>query len=285
MKNRIKGIRTLVYFIVLLILTGVVCNVIIVEYVDSMRIRNILVQIIQVVLFLLVVMLIKNPRLAVPRMTLLDVVCIVMLLVSIGFGFAYMWKDDPIIAEIVAFQENNGYSGSYSNGTGDKGYYDIEKALENAIKKGTSFSNKLDEIYRIQIGQKIFVYLKKDEDQIIEFTFFKEDDLYYSIGSMCIYVLYDDRYTTEETIKGDIVNTMFRGVGRKEVGAPAWGVSTDDRIFSMTINTEPVDDVILINEKDGKKYYFWIVTNVGEIKTLDDVKAAEVTYEDEKNNP
>lgn len=271
----------------LLILTGVVCNVILVEYVDSMRIRNILVQIIQVVLFLLVVMLIKNPKLAVPRVTLLDVVCIVMLLVSIGFGFAHMWKDDSIIAEIVAFQGNNGYSSSYSNGTGDKGYYDIEKALENEIKKGTSSSNKSDEIYRIQIGQKIFVYLKRDEDQIIEFTFFKENDLYYSIGSMCIYVLYDDRYTTEETIKGDIVNTMLRGTKWDEIelGAPAWGVSTDERISSMTINAESVDDVILINEKDGKKYYFWIITNVGEIKTLDDVKAAEVAYEHEKNNP
>lgn len=57
---------------------------------------------------------------------------------------------------------------------------------------------------------------------------------------------------------------------------PAWGVSTDDQIFSMTINAKKVDDVILIDEKDGKKYYFWITTNVEEIKTIDDVKAAKI---------
>lgn len=77
-----------------------------------------------------------------------------------------------------------------------------------------------------------------------------------------------DSYTAEETIRKDIANTMWRGVGSKEVGAPAWGVSTDEQVSSMTINAQKVDDVILIYEKDGKKYYFWIITNVGEIKPL-----------------
>lgn len=285
MKNKIKGIRALVYFIMLLILTGVICDVILIKYVDSMRIRNILIQIIQVVSFLLVVILIKNPKLAVPRVTLLDVVCIVMLLVSIGFGFAHMWKDDPITAEIVAFQGNNGYNGLFSDGTGNKGYNDIEKALYNVIKKKSNF-NKLEEIYRIQLGEKIFIYFKEDEKNIVEFAFYKEDDLYYDIGNACVYVLYDDIYTTEETIRHDIVYTMLRGAKWNEIqlGAPAWGVSTDENIFSMTINAEPVDDVILINEIDGKKYYFWIITNVEGIETIDDVKAAEVAYEHEKNN-
>lgn len=56
-------------------------------------------------------------------------------------------------------------------------------------------------------------------------------------------------------------------------------------ISSMTINAEPVDDVILINDIDGKKYYFWIIMNVEELKTNMNVKTAEVAYEYEKNNP
>lgn len=44
----------------------------------------------------------------------------------------------------------------------------------------------------------------------------------------------------------------------------------------MTINSEKVDEVILIDEKDGKKYYFWIASKVGEIKTIEDVKEAEI---------
>lgn len=281
----IKGIRTLVYFIVLLILMGVVCNVIIVEYVDSMKIRNILVQILQVVLFLLVIMLIKNPKLAAPRVTILDVLSIAILVVSIGWGFAHMWQEYSIISEVVdTFQGNNVYACYYAEGGFDNGYNDMENLLQDEIEnsKKTANHSRLEEIYRKQVGEKVFVYFKEDEEKITEYDFFRQNDLYYCSGSNTLVydgVVSSDSYTTEETIRKDIVNTMFRGVGRKEVGAPAWGVSADERISSMTINAEPVDDVILINEIDGKKYYFWIITNVGEIKTLDDVKAAEVMYE------
>ena len=272
----IKGIRTLVYFIVLLILIGVVCDVIIVEYVDSIRIRNILFLFLQAILFVLVIKLIRSPKLADPRVTLLDILCMAMLMVSIVGAYTHMQQEGSIIAEITdSFQGNNGYSGSYSNGTGDKGYYDIEKALENAIKK--SNFKKLEDVYRIQVGERIFIYFKEDEKNIVEFAFLKEDDLYYSLGSMCVYVLFDDSYTAEETIRQDIVHTMMRSKWDEiQLEAPAWGVSTDENISSMTINAEPVDDVILINEKDGKKYYFWVITNVGEIKTLDDVRAVEI---------
>ena len=115
--------------------------------------------------------------------------------------------------------------------------------------------------------------------KIVEYDFFRQNDLYYRSGVMGLSyngVGASDSYTAEETIRKDIANTMWRGVGSNEVGAPAWGVSTDENISSMTINAEPVDDVILIDEIDGKKYYFWITTNVEGIETIDDVKAAEI---------
>lgn len=85
-----------------------------------------------------------------------------------------------------------------------------------------------------------------------------------------------DRYTLEETIRKDIANTMWRGVGYEEVGAPTWGVSDNEQIFSMTINSEKMDNVIQIDEKSGKTYYFWIIINIGEIKTIDDVKEIKI---------
>lgn len=180
----------------------------------------------------------------------------------------------------TAFQGNNGYVYFYSEGYVDKGYGDIESILEyemENIKKSGKY-NELEEIYRMQVGEKIFIYFKEDEGKILELDFFRQNASYYCSGSNVL--LYDgigssDRYTTEETIRKDIANTMWRGVVKKP-GAPAWGVSTDENIFSMTINSENVDDVILIDEIDGKKYYFWIMTNVGEIETINDVKEVEI---------
>lgn len=103
--------------------------------------------------------------------------------------------------------------------------------------------------------------------------------MYYDLGSTCTYVLYDDRYTAEETIREDMVHSMGTGRGSYDrLTAPAWGISTEERIFSMTINEEKVDEVILIDEEDGKKYYFWVVSNIGEIKTVEDVKAAKISW-------
>lgn len=103
--------------------------------------------------------------------------------------------------------------------------------------------------------------------------------MYYSYGSKLL-VYYgwgsNDKYTVEETIRKDIANTMWRGLDSNEVGVPAWGVSIDEQISSMTINSRKVDDVIQIDEIDGKKYYFWITTNIGEIETIEDVKGATI---------
>jgi len=116
---------------------------------------------------------------------------------------------------------------------------------------------------------------REDEKNIVEYKFLKQDDLYYCFGSIGACVLYDERYTAEETVREDILHTMARGEYDK-LTAPAWGISADERIFSMTINGKKADDVVPIYEKDGNQYYFWIITNVEEIKTMDDVKAAKI---------
>ncbi|MDE6750633.1 MAG: hypothetical protein K2K21_16465 [Lachnospiraceae bacterium] len=46
----------------------------------------------------------------------------------------------------------------------------------------------------------------------------------------------------------------------------------------MSVNSEKVDEVMQIDEIDGKKYYFWIMTNVEEIETIDDVKEAKIEF-------
>lgn len=274
MKNSIKVLRITAFSIFFLM----VSEVVIVECVDIMNIRSILAKIIYIVWFLVAVILIKIPRLAVKRVTIIDLLNIVMFIGII----TYLGKMLSTTTAIqTAFKGNNAYADSYGENNGDNGYDNTESALENETEYAKKIANynELEEICRIQVGKNIFVYFKEGKEQIVEFVFLKQSDLYYISGIKAL--LYDgtasdDRYTTEETIRKDIANTMWRGVGYKEVGVPAWGVSTDEQIFSLTINDEKMDDVILINEKNGKKYYFWITTNVGDIKTIDDIKAAKI---------
>lgn len=273
--NRIRGIRCLIYFIALWAFAGVICNVIVVNYVESVKIRNVFFQILQITAFVLFIILIRNPKLAVPRVTILDVFSIVMLIVSIGGAFSQINK----MTEVSEFRGNNVYSYYYSEGSGDNGYIDIESFWKDKIKDRKQPENvvNLEEIYRLQVGERVFVYYREDEDEIVEYDFWM-DDLYHYLGNkslVCDGVLSNDGHTTEETIRSDIANTMFRGFDRNAT-VPAWGVSTDERISSMTINAKKIDDAILINEKNGEKYYFWIATNVEEIKTIDDVKTAEI---------
>ncbi|MDE5867218.1 MAG: hypothetical protein K2H31_11575, partial [Lachnospiraceae bacterium] len=156
------------------------------------------------------------------------------------------------------FRGNNGYGSYYSDSIGNKGYGDIESALEDEIwnrDKKSFFSNlnELEEIYRIQIGEKIFVYFKENEQQhVFGFEVCKQDDLYYCRGGNCL--LYDGlgkNYATEDTIRRDIVYNTLRGNGWDKIEAPAWGVSDDELIFSMSVNSEKVDDV-----KEAKIEFF-----------------------------
>ncbi|MDE6750636.1 MAG: hypothetical protein K2K21_16480 [Lachnospiraceae bacterium] len=273
MKNSIKFIRIAVFSILSLMFMGYV----IIEYVDDVKIRLIPFIICCFIEVILIVILLKEPKCAVPRIMILDVLSMaifIVLMVNLGKGMSETIKLQK------AFNGNNGYLCAYSSGIGSKGYDDLGSILEHEIefeKKSTN-QNELEEIYRIQVGDKFFVYFKRTEG-VIEFEFFGQNGLFYSSGSKVL--KYDgvgsyEGYTVEETIRKDIANTMWRGVDYDEIEAPAWGVSDDEQIFSMSVNSEKVDEVIQIDEIDGKKYYFWIMTNVGEIETIDDVKKAKI---------
>lgn len=277
----VKFIRISVFSIILLFLMCEAGDTL-KKYGDTIKTMKIFYWTLPLTLFafvLLIIILAKVPGLAAKRLTILDILSIAMFIILM-----VLMRQEVLEASKIgnAFQGNNAYAPFYSNGFGgEKGYDDIEKFLEDRIEssKKTGNQNEVEEIYRTQAGDKILIYFKVDEEYIEELSFYKQDDLYYYIGSM--YVLYNsvvcsDNCTTEETIKKDIAYTMWRGGIRIMEGAPAWGVSTDEDIFSMTINSENVDNVIPVNEIDGKKFYFWIVTNTGEIETIEDVLEAEI---------
>lgn len=273
MKNRIKVIRIIALIILMLIFMGKVSNVI-AECADAMKIRNILNEVLYIVSFLLFVILIKNKKIESPQVTIPDFFLLGTFVIVLITAMESV-RNDAIQYEtniVNAFPGNNGYGGYYVNGA--KGYGNIEAALENSIKDRKKLS-KMEEIHRAQAGENVCVYFIEDGKNIVEFAFLKQNDLYYITGSTVAFLLLGDQYTPEETVRKDMVHTMARGEYDKLI-APAWGISADERIFSMTINGKKVDDVVPIYEKDGNQYCFWIATNVGEIKTIDDVKAAKI---------
>ena len=281
MKKSVKVIRIIVFSIILIFFMCAVSDTL-AKYGDAIKVRNILyysLPFLLIAYIVLIVMLVINPKWKVTRVTILDVVSIVMFIVLLAIG----QKEVSSMTELgKAFAGNNIYAAFYSSGFGgNRGYDNMEELLEEEIEyaKNTGNHNEMEEIYRIQAGEKIFVYCKVDEEYVVEFDFIEQDDLYYCLGKLYIlydWIGYDGRYPEEATIKTDIVHTMRRdGVKRLE-GGPAWGVSADEQIASMMINGEPVDEVILVNEADEKKYYFWLIMNVEELETLIDVKTAEI---------
>lgn len=233
-----------------------------------------------IVIFLdviLTVLFLKSRKSAKRRIIILDLINIVLVVglfsdFAIRLSISNQWQD--------AFEGNNGTYGVYARGIGGKGYEDIEDAIDAELtsKEQTLNLNETEEIYRIHTGNRNFVYFKTP-GSIIEYEFFSQDNVYYSSGHRTL-VYYglgsSEGYTTEETIRKDIANTMNRGLYYEEVGAPIWGVSDDERVFSMTIDSEKPDDFILVEQKAGKKYYFWIMTHFEGIKTIDDVQSLQI---------
>lgn len=270
----IKIIRVSVFAILLLMIAG---NII-VEYIDNVKSWSVFFILFCFVEVIIMAIILRSSKFVSKRFTILDFLSIAMfigLLASFGRGIS------QINAIQNSFNGNNGFLSAYSKGIGAKGDESIESALENELEYRNEELNEtaLEEIYRTQAGNRIFIYIKQKDESIVELDFFTQDNLYYSYGNkhLIYYGTFSSvGHTTEETIRKDIANTMWRGVNTDEVGGPAWGVSNDEEIYSMTVNSAKVDDVIEIDEKDGKKYYFWIITDIEGIETIDDVKEAKI---------
>ena len=116
---------------------------------------------------------------------------------------------------------------SYSKDIRSKGYEDLESAVKDIVEyRGKHLEEKeMKEIYRAQVENKEYIYLKEPES-VTELEFFRQDDLYYYSGSKVLTYVgvgSNDSYTITETVRKDIANTMWRGVGSEKGKAPAWG--------------------------------------------------------------
>ena len=130
---------------------------------------------------------------------------------------------------------------SYSKDIRSKGYEDLESAVKDIVEyRGRHLEqNETEEIYRVRMENKEYVYWKEPES-IVELEFFRQDDLYYYSGSKVLTYVgigSSDSYTTTETVRKDIANTMWRGVGSEKGEAPAWGYPMMNRFFQLRLTT------------------------------------------------
>lgn len=273
MKNIIKIIRISLFSILLLMFSGYMIT----EHIDNMKTRFILFILLLIAIVILAVILLKSSICTFPRLIILDFLSLVILIGLMGT----FWKGVSEIGELQnSIQGNNGFLFSYSKDIGSKGYEDLESAVKDIVEyRGKHLEEKeMKEIYRAQVENKEYIYLKEPES-VTELEFFRQDDLYYYSGSKVLTYVgvgSSDSYTITETMKKDIANTMWRGVGSEKGEAPAWGVSDDEQIFSVTINDKEVDNIIPIDKNNGKNYYFWIMLNADGIGTIDDVKEIKI---------
>ena len=273
MKNLIKAIRISLFSILLLMFSGYMIT----EHIDNMKTRSILFILLLIAIVILAVILLKSSICTFPRLIILDFLSLAILIGLVGT----FWKGVSEIGELQnSIQGNNGFLFSYSKDIGSKGYEDLESAVKDIVEyRGKHLEEKeMKEIYRAQVENKEYIYLKEPES-VTELEFFRQDDLYYYSGSKVLTYVgvgSNDSYTITETVRKDIANTMWRGVGSEKGKAPAWGVSDDEQIFSVTINDKEVDNIIPIDKNNGKNYYFWIMLNADGIGTIDDVKEIKI---------
>ena len=273
MKNIIKIIRISLFSILLLMFSGYMIT----EHIDNMKTRSILFILLLIAIVILAVILLKSSICTFPRLIILDFLSLAILIGLVGT----FWKGVSEIGELQnSIQGNNGFLFSYSKDIGSKGYEDLESAVKDIVEyRGKHLEEKeMKEIYRAQVENKEYIYLKEPES-VTELEFFRQDDLYYYSGSKVLTYVgvgSNDSYTITETVRKDIANTMWRGVGSEKGKAPAWGVSDDEQIFSVTINDKEVDNIIPIDKNNGKNYYFWIMLNADGIGTIDDVKEIKI---------
>lgn len=273
MKNIIKIIRISLFSILLLMFSGYMIT----EHIDNMKTRSILFILLLVAIVILAVILLKSSICTFPRLIILDFLSLAILIGLMGT----FWKGVSEIGELQnSIQGNNGFLFSYSKDIGSKGYEDLESAVKDIVEyRGKHLEEKeMKEIYRAQVENKEYIYLKEPES-VTELEFFRQDDLYYYSGSKVLTYVgvgSSDSYTITETMKKDIANTMWRRIDSEKGEAPAWGVSNDEQIFSITLNDKEVDNIIQIDNNNEKNYYFWIMLNADGIETIDDVKEIKI---------
>lgn len=170
---------------------------------------------------------------------------------------------------------NNSYAGTYTlPAWGKPGNENLQEAIDKALSDMERDGMEYQEFYRLERADAVWVYFKA-ENSVIRLEFAIENDRYYQVGiTHSIYHGFVEKSCSDEdTIKADIAYSVFNERFAFD-NVPIWGISQNERVKDMKINSAGVDYVEQIYDTDGGIYYFWLIEDgsiVQDSKDLENV--------------
>ncbi len=199
------------------------------------------------------------------------VLCIAMFTISVIlvlFANAAIFDSIPKIAQF-SLQSNNAHAYTFTNMPMGFGERDLEKAIEKEVFKERLGNDTYDEIFRFKNGNRVFVYFQ-GENQVDCYEFRIEDEKYYQVGesNVIYYGFFEHHYSDMETIRSDI-SICINGNPFATDAVPVWGITENENVDLMKINSVGVDFVKEISDTNGGKYYFWLIQDGSSLKHED----------------
>lgn len=189
--------------------------------------------------------------------------CKIVVMISallLVLAFAALMTSVPKVSK-YALYSNNTYA-AFSTNMPMWGYRSLEKAIEKTIEKEKTDSSLFEEIFRLENEDRIWVFFQV-ENEVDCYEFQIEDDKYYHVSSSVIVYrnlyLQKQGHSDKETIRADIEHSKTNIF--TITAAPVWGVTENENVENMYINSVGVDYVKEIYDADGEKYYFWLIAD------------------------
>lgn len=173
------------------------------------------------------------------------------------------------IPEINPYWGNNANASTCTNMPSGFGKRDLESAIEKAVIKEKLRKNIYNEIFRVENEDRVWVYFQ-GKNQVRCYEFRLEDGRYYCVGSSSAvyYDFFEHNYSDIDTMRSDI-SFSLRWNSYTIDAKPIWGVTENENVSLIKINSVGIDFVKEISDTDGGKYYFWLIEDGSFLKQED----------------
>lgn len=156
----------------------------------------------------------------------------------------------------------------------------VEDALQAATEEQNFDIGMTTVIYQSRTGNLEKVYLL-GQDEIDGYEFLLHEDGTYTYSgvrrAMFVNDFQTEKYDWQTTVLSDLCISTSKSYKRfvnprKNYGVlPAWGVADTDIVKDMTVDGQPVDEVIEFSQNE-KVYYLWMIDDLKTENNAVDVK-------------
>lgn len=213
---------------------------------------------------------------------------LVVLMLLIGIGIAVVFMGTGIYDPNNLILGNNSTTSTYEKGKlNNIEFKNLEAGVDKVLEENKDIiSNYFYKNHYEKLGiiftQEEWKQGKTVSYSITGYEFIANDNgTYRYVGLRTSHFageFISSEYDWETTVRADISNSTKKGYNRyvkpREIYGvlPAWGVSDDERVKTMTIDGQSADKVIEFTAND-KTYYFWFIED---LKTQNDATNMDI---------